>query len=186
MVEERATFTLNAAPNLELGYDEVIMLAKEFDKDQQHEHRVFDELGGEDYSQYSSIELSGAREDDYDVRLSLFPSKCNIRGGGTERQLRMLSAMQSECPSIRIPSVLEAISYWFSLRALHDGDSEFRYDERITLTRHIDLRPVATTTRGVEEMGPVMPQLSIFPIGEPHLDAMFARGYHDPARAVVG
>jgi hypothetical protein len=46
----------------------------------------------------------------------LIPSSYNIDYGTVKEQKEQLMTLQEKTPSLRVPSVLEAVSYWFRLR----------------------------------------------------------------------
>lgn len=134
------------------------------------------------YSQYSGEELSGTQEQGVSARFSLMPSKYTEELGSVsvEPQRTKLQQLQDRVPqlSIRVPSVLDAISYWQSLRARGDslsGDGTVNK----TLIRHFDLTP--------KRFGPWsgVPSSFVGGVGRPVLYDSHAEVDSD-ARALVG
>ncbi|PIZ61648.1 hypothetical protein COY17_03980 [Candidatus Saccharibacteria bacterium CG_4_10_14_0_2_um_filter_52_9] len=129
-------FTLVATPNVELEKGEVERLAKTFGEQQPYETSVYENL----YKKYSPQELAGTDPSNgNDVMFSLIPSKFDEALTGTVvKQQAKLAEMQKANPSLKVPSVLEAVTYWQTLRASGDtlSDSEAFYK---TYIRHFNL-----------------------------------------------
>ena len=128
---------LLATPNVIADWQTLRAIAVKFGERQPYETYVHDEL----YRHYSAEELSGEKTNGK-LRFSVMPSGYSRRIGRSpaETQLATLQQLQVELPrlSLRVPSVLEAITYWHAWRA-KDGS---RYDFRMTDICHIDLKPV--------------------------------------------
>lgn len=128
---------LLATPNVIADWQTLRAVAIQFGERQPYEAHVYDEL----YRHYSAEELSGEKTDGK-LRFSIMPSGYTRRLGlsPAETQLASLQQIQAEQPrlSARVPSVLEAITYWHALRAKNGSVSGF--DK--THIPHFDLKPV--------------------------------------------
>lgn len=140
LIEQDTQFSLVMTPNVLASPDQVMAAAEDFGRGQPYTTYIDHEL----YSQYTAAELSGVPEQGTPTRFSLMPSKYTQELGRApvEEQRTRLQQLQSRIPqlSLQVPSVLEAISYWQSLRAHGDalsGDGTF--DK--TRIRHFDLAP---------------------------------------------
>lgn len=140
LIERDTQFSLVMTPNVLASPDQVMGAAENFGQGQPYTTYINREF----YSQYNATELSGIPEQGVSARFSLMPSKETQELGRVpvEEQRTNLQRLQDSLPrlSIRVPSVLEAISYWQSLRARGDtlsGDGTF--DK--TTVRHFDLVP---------------------------------------------
>jgi hypothetical protein len=129
-------FTLVATPNTLASNKEITAVAKTFGKDQPYSTYVWDEL----YARYTPEELSGTNpESGSNVVFSLIPSKVDPELYGTvKEQQTKLAELQKANPDLKVPSVLEAVTYWQTLRAggnrLADSTT---FDT--TYIRHFDL-----------------------------------------------
>ena len=139
LVRHGQRFNLVATPNVLAGADEIINLAKTFGQDQPHETYVFNQL----YSQYSAEELSGSLQSGAAIRFSLIPNQADPELGmvPTTEQNHLLRQFQATKPDLRlhVPSVLEAVAFWQTLRAKGDkfGAGSFYR----TYIRHFNLDP---------------------------------------------
>lgn len=141
LIADDARFKLIATPNVEASEAQVVALAEAFGKDQPHETHVF---GGLYYrGQYTGQEWSG-NNGAAPVRLSLIPSRFDGEMSSTtvETQVRRLRERRAKKPQldVRVPSVLDSVTYWFVLRAQGDKlDDSSTIDK--THIRHFDLVP---------------------------------------------
>lgn len=171
IVEHGGRITLVAAPNEELKTDEVIKLAEIFGKGQPYETYVNREL----YGQYSGAELSGPVVSGSRVKFSLISSGLDHNLDGTVvQQQDKLKEAQITTPSLKVPSVVEAITYWQTLRARGDklADSTAYYK---TLIRYFNL----------DVKGRLVPSSGVPDDGGPGLYYSPA-GNDDSARFAVG
>ncbi len=129
-------FTLVATPNILTDAREIAALAREFGKTQPHETYVWDEL----YSMYTPEQLSGTDPDSGScVVFSLIPSRMDERlYGSVQQQREVLTDMRTAMPALHVPSVLESIVYWQTLRAQHDPLADSAAFD-FTYIRHFDL-----------------------------------------------
>ena len=135
MVENGGRLSLLATPNVLATPEQIISLAKNFGQEQPHETYVYDEL----YGQYSAEELSGPLVIDANVKLSLIPSASDKKlYGDVQRQRATFQDQRNANPSLRVPSVLEAITYWQTLRASGDKLDDYGAFDK-TYIRHFDL-----------------------------------------------
>jgi hypothetical protein len=129
-------FTLIATPNVVAKADEIIEIAKEFGKNQPYSTYVWSEI----YGKYTPEQLSGTDPSNGNaVKFRLIPNKLDPAMQGTvPSQRTRLAQLQADAPFVGVPSVLEDITFWNTLRAT--GDSLFTGDvfER-TYVRHFDL-----------------------------------------------
>lgn len=140
LIEKDTQFSLVMTPNVIASSEQIISSAQSFGDGQPYPLYIYREL----YDQYSGEELSGAQEQGVSARFSLMPSKYTEELGRVpiEQQRTNLQQLQASLPqlSLRVPSVLEAISYWQSLRARGDSVSGDGTANK-TLIRHFDLVP---------------------------------------------
>lgn len=178
LIEKDTQFNLVMTPNVLASSEQIISSAEDFGQDQPMGTYIYREL----YSQYSGEELSGTQEQGVSARFSLMPSKYTEELGSlsVEPQRTKLQQLQDRVPqlSIRVPSVLDAISYWQSLRARGDslsGDGTVNK----TLIRHFDLTPkrFGSWSR--------VPYSFVRGVGEPVLGRSVAEA-SDGARVLVG
>ncbi|MGH7237022.1 MAG: hypothetical protein ACREGF_00615, partial [Candidatus Saccharimonadales bacterium] len=141
LIENGSRFNLVATPNIEASEAQIVALAKNFGKDQPYSTYVYDDLYRK--GRYSGREWSG-NTGNAPVRLSLIPSRpdSQISYKRADEQVRLLRERQASRPELqaRVPSLLDAVTYWHSLRAQGDklADSS-AYDK--TFIRHFDLDP---------------------------------------------
>ncbi len=163
LIADGARFNLVATPNVEASEAQVIALAEAFGKDRSYEtykSRAFAieyvEAFGVDppyetyvdddlyrKGHYTGKELSG-NKGSVPIRLSLIPSSLDgeMGYGSVDSQMEQLRERRAKQPEldVRVPSVLEAVTYWYSLRAQGDRlDDYSAYDK--TYIRHFDLEP---------------------------------------------
>ena len=129
-------FTLVATPNVTVNHTDIIKSAKAFGDEQPLETYTWDELLGE----YTATQLSGTKpENGKAVIFSLIPNKYDPEMNGTALdQMERLAELQVKTPELKVPSVLEAVSYWHTLRAQGDSlDDDSAMGK--TYIRHFDL-----------------------------------------------
>lgn len=179
LIENGARYNLVATPNIEASEAQVVALAEAFGKDQPYETYVYDELYRKGH--YTGSEWSG-NSGSAPVRLSLIPSRRDgeISGRSVEQQLQMLKKRQTSRPELRarVPSLLDAVTYWYSLRAQGDKLDDSSAVEK-TYIRHFDLEP--KTVDG----WPFVPGSYVRHGGEPSLLDSVAEVEND-ARLAVG
>lgn len=129
-------FTLVATPNVLADHKDIIKVAEIFGKSQPYETYVYDTL----YKKYSAQELSGTDPDNGNaVVFSLIPSNYTPEMGGTVIEQRAkLAKLQTENPDLKVPSVLESVTYWQTLRAQGQRLADNTTFDR-TYIRHFDL-----------------------------------------------
>lgn len=169
LIENGARFNLVATPNIEASEAQIVALAESFGKDQPYATYVYDELYRKGL--YSGREWSGS-SGDAPVRLSLIPSRYDgeISNKPVETQVRLLRERQASRPELhsRVPSLLDAVTYWYALRAQGDKlDDSSAYDK--TYIRHFDLEP--KTVGGWS----VVPGSYVDRVGRPRLSARLPR-----------
>lgn len=142
LIEKDTQFNLVMTPNILASKEQIMGAAEAFGQSQPEPISAY--IYRELYDQYSSEELSGAQEQGVSARFSLMPSKFTPELGQVPvaEQRTKLQQLKDSLPhlAIRVPSVLDAISYWQSLRAggvVVSGDGTY-YKTGI---RHIDLEP---------------------------------------------
>lgn len=179
LIENGARFNLVATPNIEASEAQIVALAENFGKDQPYATYVYDELYRKGH--YSGREWSG-NNGDAPVRLSLIPSRYDseISNKPVETQVRLLRERQAQRPELaaRVPSLLDAVTYWYTLRVQGDKlDDSSAFDK--TYIRHFDLEP--QTVDGWRSV----PYSYVSYDGLPYLFYSDAE-YEDDARLVVG
>lgn len=173
-------FTLVATPNVVAKVDEIANLATEFGKDQPYSTYIYNPL----YERYTPEQLSGTSPDDGNsVKFSLIPSAVDPSLQGTASQQRArLAELQAANPDLdlSVPSVLEAVTHWQTLRA--QGNNQLAgsntFDE--TIIRHFDL-----PERRVDDWSSV-PGSYVGDDGGPYLNASFAGFVLVGGRVAVG
>ena len=129
-------FTLVATPNVLASSKEIIKVARAFGENQPYGTYVYDSL----YNKYSAEQLSGTNPDNGNsVQFSLIPSAFTPEMSGTVvGQRAKLEKLQADNPDLKVPSVLEGITFWHTLRAQGNSlDSGAVFDR--TYIRHFDL-----------------------------------------------
>lgn len=170
---------LLATPNVIADWQTLRSAAVKFGEDQLYGTYIYAEK--ELYSQYSAEELSG-RPTEGALRLSIMPSGNTKQLGyiPVETQLATLKQLQADRPGLnmRVPSVLEAITYWQTLRARAGTLSGAGIFNR-TYIRHLDLTP-----RRLGDWSGV-PDSSVYDVGKP---VLFYSGAESDvsARVLVG
>ncbi|MGH7195880.1 MAG: hypothetical protein ACREGA_03830 [Candidatus Saccharimonadales bacterium] len=179
LVENGARFTLLATPNIEATKDQIVTLAKNFGQEQPYETYVADDMYRR--GRYSAQEWSGSYGNE-PVRFSLMPSNYDAELGyrSADEQRKILAAKQTSQPNLnlRVPSLLDSISYWYALRAQGDKLKDSSTFKR-TYVRHIDLNP--------QRLGgwSFVPCSCVRGAGRPYLDRSNA-GNDCGARVAVG
>lgn len=169
-------FTLVATPNVVASKEDLVKAAKAFGENQPYETYVWDEL----YKKYTPEQLSGTNPDNGNsVVFSLIPSSYTPGMDGTVAEQRgKLAKLQASNPDLKVPSPLEAVAYWQTLRAggdqLADGST---FDK--TNIRHFDL-PEQRLDDSLR-----VPYSCVFVDGRPNLDRSYAQ-YDFHARVAVG
>lgn len=158
---EKDGHSLVIVPDQVFGYKKLIKLAQAFGKDQPYETWVYEKL----YKLYSSTALSG-NPTGKAYRALYIPHKDNVKSDTVANQKR-------DNPG-HVPSVLEAIAYWYTLREA--GES---LDLEKTYIRHFDLEPKAIV--GWSRV----PFSYVNYVGKPYLGIALAV-YEDKARLAVG
>lgn len=140
LIERDTQFSLVMTPNVTVSYSQLKTAVGTFGESQPHPTYIRDDL----ISQYTAEELSGAVDDGVAVRLSLMPNKPTTALGvvPVEEQRGKLQRLREQLPklSLRVPSLLDGLSYWQTLKAHGSalvGDGVFEK----TRIRHLDLPP---------------------------------------------
>lgn len=108
-------FTLIATPNTLVTYKDLTKSAKAFGQNQPYETHVWDSL----YSRYAPKQLSGTDPSNGNsVIFSLIPNAHTPGMEGTVVEQRTkLNKLQVDNPDLKVPSPLEAVTHWQTLRA---------------------------------------------------------------------
>ena len=147
------TFTLVATPNTALsGYDELFAAAKGFGKGgpsspQAHKTWIYDEqMNGNLYQAYDLGQLAREDPDAGIIQFSLMPNRkhSELSGKTAQTQREMFTQdIHPAQPDLKVPSVLEAVTYWHALRNQlpknPDSSTPQLADFNATLIRHFDL-----------------------------------------------
>jgi hypothetical protein len=129
-------FTLVATPNVLVDSKDLIKVAQAFGDAQSQSTYVWPPL----YDMYTPKELSGTNPNNGNsVVFSLIPSKDTSEIAGTAMEQRAkLALLQANNPDLKVPSPLEAVTYWQTLWAQRQqltGDTTFQ----LTHIRHFNL-----------------------------------------------
>ena len=129
-------FTLVATPNVVVNDKELAKAAKAFGKNQPYETYVWDAL----YSCYTPEQLSGTEPSNgKGVVFSLIPTKYTPDMDGTVVEQRAKFAkLQADTPDLKVPSPLEAVAHWQTLRSAGENLADNTTFDR-TYIRHFDL-----------------------------------------------
>jgi len=183
LIENGSRYTLVAIPDAPVGALNIVELVSNFGEQQPYSSFIDDALysSGTTAGKYTDELMAGAGEGQ-PIKLRLVPSRYTKELGSkpVEDQLRIMQAMQQEDPklNLQVPSHLEAVSYWYTLRAQGDklvGAGTFEK----TLIRHIDVPPI--TLDGWSDV----PYSCVDDAGKPYLNRSGAE-YGDHARLSVG
>jgi hypothetical protein len=160
-IPDRADATTVIVPNKLCDYEQLVGLAEKFGEDQPYPTYAYKDL----YKQYSAEELSGKRTDG-PYRIVYIPKQYTISAAPISQQLKQLEG--------HIPTVLEAICFWFTLR---EAGEPLDFDN--TYIRHIDL-PIKTISgdRRVADS-------CVYGDGRPYLDNSLV-GVDGGVRVAVG
>jgi hypothetical protein len=168
------SFTLVASPNVLVTPKQLKELAKKFSENQPYPTDVWDEL----YDKYSALQLSGTVPEG-DIKFCLIPNKFTVvLDGPVLEQRGKLAKLQTEQPFLRVPSVLEAVTFWNTLRIQGDSLASGNVFNR-TYIRHFDLEE----RRFDDEL--CVPDSAVGDVGRPFLGYSDARD-DDGARVAVG
>jgi len=157
------TWTLNATPNVILTPDEIFALAESFGKRLPAGTIINDEAA---IRQYDNRQLSGSIKPDVTIRFSLMPSTYSTDSDTAENNLKRLGVARNgeyaeEYDKVAVPSLLEAVSYWYNLDA--QLDKKPRSQEHKTRIRHINL-PVKRVPRDFDNKNRLNPREHSVPI----------------------
>ncbi len=169
-------FTVIASPNITASADELIKLAETFGKEQPYSTSMWSKI----VKRYSSEELSGTDPaNGNQVQFGLVPNKFNPDLYGTVAQQRAnLVKLQANTPDLRVPSFLEDMTLWQTLRAQGDSLSEGGVFDR-TYVRHFDL-----ADKRVDAYDYVL-RSYVFGNGQPYVFGSFVHGGY-AGRVLVG
>ena len=108
-------FSLVMTPNRLVNSQELEKAAKDFGDDQPHPTTIFESL----LEQYQAEQLSNTHpENNQAVSFSLIPNQLtNDMDGTVDEQCAKLEHLKSEHPFLKVPSLLDAVAYWQTLRA---------------------------------------------------------------------
>jgi hypothetical protein len=142
VIKNGSRFNLVATPNITASEAQIIALAEKFGKDQPRYTSVNRNLYLK--QPYSSRDWSGDTGT-APIRLSLMPNHSDSQLGykSASEQIQLLRERQTKQPELqaRVPSLLDAVTYWYSLRAHGDTlNDTSAYDK--TNIRHFDLGPI--------------------------------------------
>lgn len=179
LITDGARFTLVATPNVEADGAQIVALAKAFGKDQPFETSVDDDPYRRGH--YTGQEWSGNRGA-VPIRLSLIPNRFDVEMGygRVDAQVEQLRERRAKQPQlgVRVPSVLEAVTYWYGLRAQGDKlDDDSAFNK--TYICHFDLE---SKPGGVVQ---VVPDSCVYDGGGPLLGKSYADGDY-AVRLAVG
>lgn len=129
-------FTLVATPNVETTAKDIIKAATIFGKTMPYKTYAYEPI----YGKYTAEQLSGTNPDNGNtVQFSLIPNTItpDELSGTVAQQRAKLTELQKENPELKVPSVLEAITFWQTAKAA--GEFANGYDWRKTYIRHFNL-----------------------------------------------
>lgn len=131
------SFTLVATPNVVLTPKQFKDVAKKFGENQPYPTYIWNEL----YDKYTPAQLCSGTSYASSFLFSLIPSKLNegMYGTVSEQRAKLEKLQRSqETAFLKVPSPLEAVAYWNTLRAQGDRlEGTDNFDK--TYIRHFDL-----------------------------------------------
>lgn len=177
--QPEVSFTLVATPNVPMSAGDIKKVAERFGRNQPYSTYTWDDL----YNRYTAGQLSGTDDFGTDaftpVHFSLIPSELTpeLANKTVKEQRTALAELQAEHPSLTVPSVLDAVTYWETLRQSGPVSGNGTSDK--TDIRHFDLeeQSVGGWLR--------VPFSFVYDGGEAFLDGARAGGRGD-ARVAVG
>ncbi|MDB5175314.1 MAG: hypothetical protein JWM81_172 [Candidatus Saccharibacteria bacterium] len=132
-----AKFTLVATPNIGASREAIIKAAEAFGETQPHRTYVYRTL----YDRYTDAQLAGTQPGNGNaIQFSLIPNTKNSEAlyGTVEQQRNQLAELQKANSDLKVPSVLEAITFSQTMKAA--GEFDGGYDFNRAYIRHFDLR----------------------------------------------
>lgn len=163
-----------ATPNVKVTKKDLYRTAEAFGKDQ----RYATYLNKDFLDKYSDEELSGTDPDsDNAIVFSLVPKEYTPDLElDVEDQVAALEKFQVENPDAKVPSVLEAVTRWYTLRAQCKDNVS---DVDLTYIRHFDLDPKRL------DVWSYVPYSCVYGVGEPRVDRSDVGSAYD-GRVSVG
>ncbi|GAC1390947.1 MAG: hypothetical protein NVSMB46_01840 [Candidatus Saccharimonadales bacterium] len=135
--DPKLRFTLIAIPNIIVTANELLDIAKDFGKNQPkqtvYEDTILESLVPEDIS---GTHPSNGKT----IQFCLIPSKDSpeLIAGTVSEQKYHIDELQSVTPALKVPSLLDTITYWYALRGQgYDLIGDHIFDR--TYVRHFDL-----------------------------------------------
>lgn len=125
-IDPNLKFILVATPNVEVGSKDIYKAAKAFATNQPYASIVYEPLA----DRYSAKQLSGTDPANGNaVQFSLIPYGLLSEDfeGTVAEQRAKLAELQKHHPALKVPSVLEAISFWQTLEAAGQFDTGFTH-----------------------------------------------------------
>jgi hypothetical protein len=164
-------FTLVATPNVTVSPGELVRVATAFGEDSASGSNFDDGF----YKQYTAEQLSGTDPGNGDaVVFSLIPDACDVgvpMSSTVPAEMRsQLSRRRAAHPFLKVPSPLEAVAYWYALRAggddLTDGEIPYHTHHKTGII-HFDLPERERYYMG--RMRPHLPDTGLWDGGKPSL-----------------
>jgi hypothetical protein len=172
LMEKGGSYYVVVTPNAGTTEQDIISLAQAFSPEK--EASISDNLLGKGL--YSGSELSG-KSGNAAVRFSLISGRLDSSfTDKASEQRNSLSKIQSLHPELgaRVPSMLDAVIYWYTLRA-----QSVKLDDDNTYIRHFDLEPVDS------RRGPSIPRSYVEDDGQPGITGVYC-DVRDHARLAFG
>lgn len=188
LLKHNSRHTLLITPEYEASEQQVVALAEAFGKQQSYEAYVYDPLycsgvyTPAELSRGLQASLGSSQAPHVPLRFSLIPSALDqeLSRHAVREQVAMLADRQATHPKLgyAVPSILDSITYWYTLRAQGDSlDDDSAFDR--TYVRHFDLPPQQV------EGNSVVPCSYVLDDGEPNLVSSLAEDQRS-ARLLVG
>lgn len=121
LVADGVRFNLLATPDIEASEAQIVALAEAFGKDQPYSTSVYDEMYRK--NRFTAHGLSG-NTDTSPIKFSLIEANLDPRLASktAAQQREILAQLQVDGPNlnVHIPSLLDAVTNWYALRALGD------------------------------------------------------------------
>lgn len=141
IIANGARYRLVIIPNVDVSESKLVELAEVFGKGQPWQTYVYNDMYQQNlYTPQQWSDSQGAAT----IRFSLIPTTYDSDLGNrpAAEQQELLKARQARLPKLglRVPSLLDAISYWYTLRAQGDKLDTYEALEK-TYIRHFDLPP---------------------------------------------
>ena len=135
-LDPNTKFTVVATPNIEVDADGITKIGTAFGRNQPYPTYVYEPIR----KKYTAAQLSGTNPSNGNaVQFSLIPHTAAPAAlyGTVVQQRAKLTEMRKENPELKVPSELDAVTFWNTLKVA--GEFDNGYDWRNTVIRGFNL-----------------------------------------------